>query len=137
VNTQPLTSADSWGAYWDIPPKYKCVGEAREVTRKTLAEWGLESLGDTVSLLVSELVTNAVVHAGTPIRFALHRYGDAVRGEVSDRGAALPEVRHADEDAEGGRGLEIVTLFADAWGVELPEDGPGKTVWFECRVGGR
>jgi hypothetical protein len=48
----------------------------------------------------------------------------------------MPYVRHVDEDAEGGRGLEIVAALADDWGVYPLPDGPGKTIWFECRVGG-
>jgi anti-sigma regulatory factor (Ser/Thr protein kinase) len=128
-----IGSADARGAYWELPARDECVGEARELACKTLADWGVQLLSDTVSLIVSELVTNAVVHARTPIRLALHGDGQKVRGQVTDRSPAWPQVGRPDDEAEGGRGLGIVAALADDWGIQPLPDGPGKTVWFECR----
>jgi anti-sigma regulatory factor (Ser/Thr protein kinase) len=81
-------------------------------------------------LLVSELVTNAVRHAGSPLTVAVSIGRAAVRVEVRDRSPRLPALReqHKAED-EWGRGLVLVDALANRWGAErLPS---GKRVWFE------
>jgi anti-sigma regulatory factor (Ser/Thr protein kinase) len=85
------------------------------------------------TLLVSEVVTNSVLHAGTPIRLRCGRSGGGVRIEVFDRSPQLPGLRHYDSVATTGRGLTLVSTLADAWGVEA--EAEGKTVWFH--LGGR
>ncbi|GAA1912151.1 ATP-binding protein [Streptomyces sodiiphilus] len=89
---------------------------------------------DTLVLLVSELVTNAVVHTGRPgvVRLVLPGPGDglpAVRLEVADHSTRLPRRRAARQEATSGRGLELVEILADRWGWQ-PE-GDGKCVWCE------
>ena len=90
-------------------------------------------------LVVSELVTNAVVHAGTPsvLRMLLpgrHTQG-AVRVEVADLSTCPPRQRHADGEDTNGRGLELVSGLADRWGWQ--HEGFGKRIWCELdRSGG-
>ncbi len=85
---------------------------------------------DTVELLTSELVTNAVVHAHAGPEL-LVRLGDGVvRVEVGDSDADPPTRRPRDTDAASGRGIAIVEELAATWGVEqVPDDG--KRVWFQ------
>lgn len=84
-------------------------------------------------LVVSELVTNAVVHAGTSSALRLllphGRTPGAARVEVSDLSTCPPRRRHAKGEEVGGRGLELVSLLADRWGWE--REGAGKRVWCE------
>ena len=94
---------------------------------------------DTLELLVSELVTNAVVHAGLgpedPISVHITSRVDRVRLVVSDPGPGFsrPVARSGDVLAPGGRGVAIVDALSDAWGVDV--DGSGCTVWCEVAAG--
>lgn len=118
------------------------VGRARRWARSRLACCPVgsdEALAETLLLLVSELVTNAVVHAGTPsvLRLLLpgrHTQG-AVRVEVADLSTCPPRQRHADGEDTNGRGLELVSVLADRWGWQ--REGFGKRIWCELdRAGG-
>lgn len=109
---------------------------ARRWARSRLRDSGVghdEALAETLLLVVSELVTNAVVHAGTSSALRLllpdGRTPGAVRVEVSDLSTRPPRQRHAKGEEVGGRGLELVSLLADRWGWE--REGPGKRVWCE------
>jgi anti-sigma regulatory factor (Ser/Thr protein kinase) len=102
-------------------------------------------VAETLVLLVSELVTNAVVHTGCPAVLRLLLTGvceDAgggpagtVRLEVADSCDRAPAPRRADDDATGGRGLALVDGLADRWGW-CPE-GAGKRIWCELDRCGR
>ncbi|MEU2430597.1 ATP-binding protein [Streptomyces sp. NPDC007861] len=109
------------------------VGRARRWARSRLAGSGIgddEPLAETLVLLISELVTNAVVHTGCPaVLRMLFGAGDAVRVEVADTSARPPQPRHAQGDDTNGRGLELVDGLADRWGWQ-PE-GSGKSIWCE------
>ncbi|MYW68043.1 hypothetical protein GTY65_28800 [Streptomyces sp. SID8379] len=114
------------------------VGRARRWARSRLAGSGIdadEPVAETLILLVSELVTNAVVHTGRPavLRMALSDADEAcpgmVRVEVADSSARPPAPRHADGEETNGRGLELVDGLADRWGWR-PE-GAGKAIWCE------
>ncbi|MER5874897.1 MULTISPECIES: ATP-binding protein [unclassified Streptomyces] len=120
----------------EIRPDPAEVGRARRWARSRLAGSGIEAdepLAETLILLVSELVTNAVVHTGCPavLRLCLPGGGDAatVRLEVADSCARPPIPRHAEGDETNGRGLELVDGLADRWGWN-PE-GAGKRIWCE------
>ncbi|AVH58112.1 MULTISPECIES: ATP-binding protein [Streptomyces] len=120
----------------EIRPDPAEVGRARRWTRSRLTGSGIEAdepLAETLILLVSELVTNAVVHTGCPavLRLSLPRgaESDTVRLEVADSSARPPAPRHADGDETNGRGLELVDGLADRWGWN-PE-GAGKRIWCE------
>lgn len=84
---------------------------------------------ETVELLTSEVVTNAIVHAGSAPELVVRVRRDRVRVEVNDKSPAVPVVRVVDPAAVSGRGMVIVEELAGAWGVEhIPR---GKRVWFE------
>ncbi|WP_406313279.1 ATP-binding protein [Streptosporangium sp. NBC_01639] len=117
-------------ACWELPADSEVVGKARRLTGDALAAWGMSAVAEDVTMVVSELVSNAIVHGKTPIVFSLHRHGRTVRGEVTDHSIVWPSPFPAGPDEEHGRGLAIVAAYADRWGVE-PAPG-GKTVWFVC-----
>lgn len=79
-------------------------------------------------LMVSELVSNAVVHGSSPIDLELLKADDIVKATVTDRGAGRPVPKEPGADEPHGRGLLIVRLLAHDWGVEDFE--AGKSVWF-------
>jgi anti-sigma regulatory factor (Ser/Thr protein kinase) len=120
----------------EIRPDPAEVGRARRWARSRLAGSGIEAdepLAETLILLISELVTNAVVHTGCPAVLRLCLTGGdgaaTVRLEVADASARPPVPRHADGDETNGRGLELVDGLADRWGWN-PE-GVGKRIWCE------
>jgi anti-sigma regulatory factor (Ser/Thr protein kinase) len=86
---------------------------------------------ETAALLVSELVTNAVIHGRTRATLVAERPGNVLRVSVVDADPQMPDPgKETPEDAESGRGLRIVAAVADRWGVETLPEG-GKAVWFE------
>lgn len=82
-----------------------------------------------VELMVSELATNSVRHAQTSFELMVHNALDEIRVEVTDRGGGTPTMRSPGPSDPTGRGLRIVDMLADRWGVDEDEAG-GKTVWF-------
>ncbi|MFG2783135.1 ATP-binding protein [Streptomyces prunicolor] len=118
----------------------RSVALAREFTRNALADWEIADRADEVLLCVSELATNAILHGVPPgrgyaLRLCIHRDG-VLRVEVRDSGTGdLRKVStpYRDLDADSGRGLLLVSVLADKWGVG--ERVPGKAVWCEFMVG--
>jgi anti-sigma regulatory factor (Ser/Thr protein kinase) len=91
---------------------------------------GLRQAGD-VALLVSELATNAVVHARSHYRVSVRVESATIVVGVTDHSPVMPIRRSVDPtSADGGRGLVLVESLASRWGVE-PIAGNGKTTWFE------
>ncbi|MGW0561943.1 SpoIIE family protein phosphatase [Streptomyces sp. NPDC003016] len=115
-------------AYWFLEPEEQAPGRARRLARRALVRWGLEELSDSVELLVSEVVTNAVRYAERPVTLRLLRT-DVLRCEVGDDSPQLPRQRRARETDEGGRGLFLVNRLARRWGATRLSSG--KVVWFE------
>ncbi len=112
-----------------FPAQPRSVAGARAFAREVLETWHEEELVDTVTLLLSELVTNAVVHASSAPSVAVHLLPDRVHVEVSDDDTTRLQAREAPLSAESGRGLILVEALAHQWGqVELPG---GKVVWFD------
>ncbi|WP_318209026.1 MULTISPECIES: SpoIIE family protein phosphatase [unclassified Streptomyces] len=116
---------------WRLPREPRSVGRARELARTQLKAWGLEPLVDTVELLVSELVTNALRYGEGEIRLRLLRDRTLVC-EVWDAGLVQPRRRRAKDTDEGGRGLQLVGLLSSSWGSRRTPRG--KTVWFELAL---
>jgi len=112
-----------------LPADLNSVRTARGFARDVVSEWNVPGLIDDVQLGISELVTNAVRHAGTDVVMTL-RLDDMLVVEVQD---SDPELRHpavptTDPLATSGRGLQIVSAVSADWGVRsVPE---GKVVWF-------
>ncbi|WP_190537391.1 ATP-binding SpoIIE family protein phosphatase [Streptomyces venezuelae] len=115
-------------AYWFLEPENATPSRARRLARSALARWGLEELTESVELLVSEVVTNAVRYASRPITLRLLRT-DVLRCEVGDDVPQLPRLRQARATDEGGRGLYLVNKMARRWGATRLSTG--KVVWFE------
>jgi anti-sigma regulatory factor (Ser/Thr protein kinase) len=106
------------------------VRKARVFTADVLAGDGVEaSVIELAVLLVSELVTNAVVHARGAICLTVHTDAHWVRIEVEDPGHRRPVLRSATLDEVDGRGLLVVDKFATDWGTE--QRATHKLVWFE------
>lgn len=121
----------------EIRPDPAEVGRARRWARSRLAGCGIqadEPLAETLVLLVSELVTNAVMHTGRPAVLRLVLPGTVsgeatVRLEVEDTSGRAPVPRCVDGDATGGRGLALVDCLADRWGWS--REDAGKRIWCE------
>jgi anti-sigma regulatory factor (Ser/Thr protein kinase) len=121
-----------------LVPARRAPHLARTFAAETLEAWDFRAEDvEAVQLVVSELVTNAVLHAATTaaILLELSRVGDALRVTVSDDSAQAPQRRDHPfpSAAESGRGVEIVDALADRWGTELHRRD-GKTVWCELRT---
>lgn len=89
---------------------------------------GLASLADVVELLASEVVTNAVLHAGTEVHLRVLQANGGVRIEVTDGAQGTPMRRQYSPEAATGRGLGLVEALASDWGTTARRSG--KTVWF-------
>ncbi|GAB3598260.1 hypothetical protein GCM10027446_28050 [Angustibacter peucedani] len=115
-----------------LPAHPRSPRDARAFVRDTLRRWRLDSLSAEAELLASELVTNVVLHVGTPLRVTLVRddgQHEALRVEVADGSRREPRRRHYSDEAQTGRGLLLVARVATRHGVEVDDDG--KRVWFE------
>jgi anti-sigma regulatory factor (Ser/Thr protein kinase) len=143
-------STVSGSATCGLPPRYEAVKSARDFTRETLQRWRLEGQFDTVALVVSELVTNALRHGLTsrgpspaltaPVKLDLMRLAARLVCAVRDPSGAPPETaenraEYADFTAESGRGLRLVESFSDGWGWHpLTGMRRGKVVWAHFRL---
>lgn len=116
------------------------VARSRDFTREALVDWKWlpardeegQAVAEDVLLVVSELVTNACLHAGGPQELLLHCTDRGLRIEVSDRSADRPQPRSPHlRGRPGGHGLHIIERLTRHWGVVGREYGPGKTVWVE------
>jgi len=87
------------------------------------------ALAEVPCLLVSELVTNAIVHTNNSVALPLCLAGRRLRTSVADESSRLPELRACELDEDRVRGLQLVEALAEDWGVETT--AAGKAVWFE------
>ncbi|WP_405578606.1 SpoIIE family protein phosphatase [Streptomyces sp. NBC_01092] len=127
MKTKPIRAG--W-VVWRLPD---AVMHARRFTARTLRRWHVQEAADAVLLVVSELVTNALVHTQGSVRLDLVLRGNRVRVSVSDsspRAPAKPVI--VDWESTGGRGLLLVEAVSDASGT-VPVAG-GKQVWSEITV---
>ena len=129
-----MLSGRSRQATCDLPAAPQIAGDARRFVQRRLAEWGIDGHvdGDGVVLMVSELVTNAGLHAGTGATVRVVDHGDCLRIEVTDDSTVPVELRPYETGAETGRGLRIVEALSARWGVDAAP--AGKTVWFEVVI---
>ncbi|MFF1276477.1 SpoIIE family protein phosphatase [Streptomyces marokkonensis] len=135
VENRSRSSVITARAAASFEPVGRSVASARSFVRDTLQGWGFGDIVDDAVVLTSELVTNAVVHAGTSADLLCLRSDDGVRIEVADR---YPErevplqgspVNMGSPDREGGRGLQLCAALAGHWGVDYTPTH--KTVWFQ------
>lgn len=114
----------------DLPAEPASVGKARRFVQSTLRAWDLDEAAEVATLLVSELATNAVLHARTDFAVVLHREVGDVRVEVCDGSQVTPRQRHHSPSAATGRGVALVAQLASAWGTSSAVAGFAKCVWF-------
>ena len=114
-----------------LPPDPASAAQARQFIRDFCAASGLgDEVCEKAALLVSELVTNAIIHGRSRATLLAGRPGGHLHVAVLDSDPRLPVGPQTDAPAaESGRGMRIVAAVADRWGVELTDEG--KAVWFE------
>jgi len=117
-----------------LPCDASSVRAARQFVTAQLSAAGFNDTAFTASLLVSELITNAVLHAGTDIQVVIEGVGDRIRISVQDGSERTIRRRRHSLDAATGRGLMMVEQMASEWGVEKVT--PGKAVWFTLPTAG-
>ena len=130
----PADTATVRTAAFRLDPLPESAGRARRIVRGLLPDWGLGRLVEDVDLVVSELVTNALLHSGEdaagaedPIRFELALQDGRLTARVVDSSPLPPRPEEAADTAESGRGLVLVEALASDWDwVDLPD---GKAVW--------
>jgi anti-sigma regulatory factor (Ser/Thr protein kinase) len=119
----------------ELAPHPRYVGVARRFVRQQLDDWDIADVAPAAELVISELVSNAVLHARSPLRLRLCAQGLGLLVEVTDDSPSRPVRRHYSEDATTGRGLAMVeVLTTGEWGSR-PE-GAGKIVWARLQPGG-
>jgi anti-sigma regulatory factor (Ser/Thr protein kinase) len=115
----------------DLTPTPASVAQARRWSADVGRELGYDAVVDTISLLVSELVSNVVLHARTPCRLTMEDSAGRLRVEVCDGSDSLPgDPAPSDPMALSGRGILLVSALSTAHGA-APLPGGGKVVWFE------
>lgn len=118
-------------AEWNVPPDPSAVAASRAAATAQLRRWGLEDLVLGTELILSELVTNAIRHGGSPIGVRLV-YARTLICQVADSGPTSPRVRLAADTDEGGRGLFLVGQLAQRWGTRYTASG--KIIWTEQQL---
>ena len=115
-----------------LEPDPRSAGAAREVVTTACDQWGMSSVSASATLVVSELVTNALPHAGSDVGLSVARWGSRLRVAVRDASSERPQPQPVEASRPRGRGLLLVATLADAWGV-LPTGDGGKVVWAVLR----
>lgn len=110
-----------------FPATVTAPAAARAWASTVLAPLGLTGSSGDIMLVLSELVTNAVLHGAGPVEVSLDHNERDLTITVCDRGPGVPALRVVDGDRDGGRGLRIVNALSVAWGVDPGPDG--KAVW--------
>ncbi|MGO1316902.1 MAG: ATP-binding protein [Cellulomonadaceae bacterium] len=119
-----------------IEPELTAIAPARRWAAERLRASGVTGHTlDVLVLLVSEVVTNAIVHARPPVTLHLSLSSGTVRVEVGDFAREVPVVKRPSPSADGGRGVALIDTLASRWGTTLqPESGALKSVWFEIAL---
>lgn len=122
-----IDSADL--AEWNFVSDIALVGTARKLAQQQLDAWGIEDdVSFVATIIISELLTNAIRHGSEPIKLRLIRQ-EKLTCEVIDGSSTAPHLQYALPDEEGGRGLFIISECASRWGVR--QQSTGKTIWTE------
>jgi anti-sigma regulatory factor (Ser/Thr protein kinase) len=116
-------------AEWDVESDPAAVASVRAAVLEKLTEWNLDEIAFTTELILSELLTNAIQHATSPVQVRLLRDRTLLICEVSDGTSTSPHLRYAATMDEGGRGLFLVAQLADRWGTRYTKEG--KVIWTE------
>lgn len=116
------------------PPDPAIVATVRSDAASRLQSVNLTSVQDDVELLLTELITNVILHARTPFEVHLTTVGAGVRVEVIDGSPTMPAAGSLGTSALSGRGLALVQSMSRRWGAHHNTNG-GKTVWFELAPG--
>jgi PAS domain S-box-containing protein len=118
-------------AVWDVAADPAVVADIRKQVTTRLSGWGLTDAAFVTGLVVTELVTNAIRHAVSPIQLRLIRDRRLIC-EVSDGSSTAPHLRQARAFDEDGRGLLLVSRLTQRWGTrQFPH---GKTIWAEVAL---
>ena len=114
----------------DLGPARSDVAVARRFVAEQCRDWGCGDIVEDAELVVSELVTNALLYGASRCELRAGLSEAALRLQVVDQGGGMPDPQAASDTDEHGRGLLLVTVLSAAWGVEALPDG-GKIVWAE------
>ncbi len=115
----------------ELPPSADSVPRARRHLRMMLSEADSHADLDAATLLVTEVVTNAVLHARTVLTVTVRAVDGWVRVEVHDGSPLSPRMHAFSATSATGRGLRLLDALASRWGVDHDGGTAGKTVWFE------
>jgi len=110
-----------------LPPEPASAGAARRFVAAALEHYDVDI--DVIALLVSELVSNVVLHAHTPFEVTLRVRDEHIRVSVADESPLIPAMKQYAADSVTGRGLTMIDSAAARWGID--ETAGGKAVWFE------
>ena len=113
-----------------LPAEPASAGRAREFVVDALRRLKCDDVADVAELLVSELVTNAILHARSQVQVRVAANDGRVRVEVVDSSPVPARRQHYSTESATGRGLALVDALATDWGSDLL-DASGKSVWFE------
>ena len=125
-----MCASSLWSADIKLPGEPASASRARAFVRGGLASHDLGYLVDDATLVVSELASNAVLHAHSPFQVTLHGFERTVRLDVEDGSREQPHQVPPRAGAVHGRGLLIVSMLTSDWGV-TPGSNGGKSVWAE------
>ena len=131
ISASPVGTSRDGMSTLHLEPVVESTPVARHWVAAHLRDLPAEVTG-CAALLTSELVTNAVLHAATPMSITLHTLPDRIRIDVADGNPAFPSVKEYGTDAATGRGLTLFSTLASSWGVQAVDGG--KIVWFELPV---
>ena len=123
----------AYRACFDLPPVETAPLIARTLVRTSLTAWGATELVDAAVLVVSEMVTNAVVHVGgtAALELRIERHGQEVHLALADGSSVRPLARELEDDDPHGRGIHLIEAVADRW--ETRDHQGGKQVWVALR----
>ena len=125
-----LGRRDHRAAGIQLGPDTRDVGRARQFLAEQCRRWDCGDITEDALLVATELVTNALVHAGSRCHLSARLASGVLRLEVRDEGPGVPDPRETSGTDESGRGLLLVSVLCSAWGVDAT-GGRGKVVWAE------